>query len=72
MALYNCSGLVVPRLSLCNVWLSGVQRSGDARGDCLIECPLPNSSIEQWHMVDIVTGYTLFVMSQWCHIQVCN
>jgi len=28
--------------------ISGVQRSGDARGDCLIGWPLPNSSIEQW------------------------
>jgi len=32
---------------------SGVQRSGDARGDCLIGRPLPNSSIEQWCMVVI-------------------
>jgi len=38
------------------LWVSGVQRSGDARGDCLIGCPLPNSSIEQWRMVVIVTG----------------
>jgi len=43
---------------------SGVQRSGDAQGDCLIGCPLPNSSIEQWRMVVILTGYSLFVMSQ--------
>jgi len=43
---------------------SGVQRSGDARGDCLIGCPLPNSSVEQWRMVVLVTGYTLFVTSQ--------
>jgi len=43
---------------------SGVQRSGDARGDCLIVCPLPNSSIEQWRMVVIVNGCTLFVTSQ--------
>jgi len=43
---------------------SGVQRSGDARGDCLIGYPLPNSSIEKWCMVVIVTGYTLFVTSQ--------
>jgi len=28
-------------------------------------CPLPNSSIEQWRMVVIVTGYTLFVTSQY-------
>jgi len=27
---------------------SGVQRSSDNRGDWLIGCPLPNSSIEQW------------------------
>jgi len=47
---------------------SGVQTSGDARGDCLIGCPpppLPNSSIEQWRMVVIVSGYTLFVTSQY-------
>jgi len=45
--------------------ISGVQRSSDARGDCLIGCPLPNSSIEQWHrlMVVIVTKYALFVTS---------
>ena len=43
----------------------GVQRSGDARGDCLVGCPLPNSSIEQWRMVVIVTRYTLFVSSQY-------
>jgi len=39
---------------------SGVQRSGDARGHCLIGCFLPNYSIEQWYVVVIVTGY------QWC------
>jgi len=44
---------------------SGVLRSGDARGDCLIGCPLQNSSIEQWRMVVIVTGYTLFLTSQY-------
>jgi len=43
--------------------LSGVERSGNARGDSLIGCPIPNSSIEQWHMLVIVTGYTLFVAS---------
>jgi len=48
---------------------SGVQRSGDARGDCLIGCPLSNSSIEQWRRVVIVTGYTRFVTF---HSQVCN
>ena len=44
-----------------------MQRSSDARGDCLIGCPLPNSSIEQWRrpMVVIVTRYTLFVMLQY-------
>jgi len=30
---------------------SGVQRSTGVRGDCLIGCPLPNPSIEQWRMV---------------------
>jgi len=43
---------------------SGVQGSADARGDCLIVCPLPNSSIEQWRTVVIVAGYKLFVTSQ--------
>ena len=28
-----------------------------------LDAPLPNSSIEQWRMVVIVTGYTLFVTS---------
>jgi len=42
-----------------------VQGFVDARGDCLIVCPLPNSSIEQWHTGVIVTGYTLFVTSQY-------
>jgi len=36
-----------------------------ARGECLIGCPLPNSSIEQWRLVVTVTGYTLFVTSQY-------
>ena len=27
---------------------SGVQRSGDAQGDCLILCSLPNFSIKHW------------------------
>jgi len=42
-----------------------LQRSGDARGDYLIGCyaPLPNSTIEEWRMVVIVTGYTLLVTS---------
>jgi len=44
---------------------SGVQRSGNARGDCLIGCSTPNSSIEQWRMVVIVAGYTLFVTSRY-------
>jgi len=44
---------------------SGVQRSGDARGDCLIGCPLPNPNIEHWRMVVIVTGYTVFVTLQY-------
>jgi len=35
---------------------------------CLIVCPLPNPSIEQWRMVVIVTGYTLFVTSQYDEI----
>ena len=55
---------------------SGVQSSGDGRGDCLIVFPLPNSSIGQWRMVVIVSGYTLFGASQYdvkftqgCHIK---
>jgi len=46
---------------------SGVQRSSDARGDCLIGCPLPNSSIVHWR-IDGGHCYwihsTLFVTSQ--------
>jgi len=34
-------------------------------GSLLIVFPLPNSSIEQWRMVVIVTGYTLFVTSRY-------
>ena len=45
--------------------VSDVQRSGDARGDWLVVCPLPNFSIEQWRMVIIVTGSKLFVTSQY-------
>jgi len=44
---------------------SGVHRSGDAWGDCLIGCPLLNTSIEQWRLVVIATGYKLFVTSQY-------
>jgi len=35
----------------------------------LIGCPLPNSGIEQWLMVVVVTGYTLFVTSQYDSIR---
>jgi len=42
---------------------SGVQRSGDARADCLIGCPLPKPNIERWRMVVIVTVYTLFFVT---------
>jgi len=45
--------------------VSGLQRSGDARGDCLIVCTLPNYCIEQWRIVAIAIGYTLFVTSQY-------
>ena len=41
-----------------------MQSSGDARGDFPFVYPLPKSSIEQWRMVVIVAGYTLFVTSQ--------
>ena len=45
---------------------SAVQRSGDARGDCVIICPpLLNFSIEQWRMVVINTENALFVTSQY-------
>jgi len=40
-----------------NYWrlvTSGVQRSGDVRGNCLIVCPLPNSNIEQQHMASLL------------------
>jgi len=55
----------VPHLIALMVHGSGVQRSGDARGD-LLDCmpPLTNSSIEQWRMVVIVTGYMSIVTSQ--------
>jgi len=43
---------------------SGVQRSDDARDDCLIVCPLPNFSIEQWRMMVIIIENVLFVTSQ--------
>ena len=56
---FSCS-LTKPQIMTL---FSGVQRSGDARGDCLIVCPLPISSTEQWRMVVLVTGYTLFVTS---------
>jgi len=52
---------------------SGVQRSCDARGDFLIVCHPPTSSIEQWRMVVIVTGYKLFVKSSttpYSHLQI--
>jgi len=42
---------------------SDVLRYGDVRGDCMIVCPVPNSTIDQQRMVVIVTGYTLFAMS---------
>ena len=46
--------------------VNGVQRSGDARGHCLIVYPSINSNIEQWRLVVIATGHMLFVT---CH---CN
>jgi len=39
--------LVKRRPHECTWPCRGVQRSGDARGTCLIVCPLPNSSIEE-------------------------
>jgi len=42
-------------LQKCRIPASGLQRSGEARGDCLTVCPLKNSSIEQWRVVVIVT-----------------
>jgi len=36
---------------------------------CLTVCPLPNSSIEQWRMVVIVTGYMPLVTSQYTILQ---
>jgi len=52
---YFCNGPVT----------SGIQRSGDALGVCLVVCPLPNSRVERWLMVVIVTAYTLVVTSQY-------
>jgi len=59
---------VTPQSIVCFAELvvpNGVQRYGDVQCDCLILCLLPNSSIEQWCIVVIVTGYTLFVTSQY-------
>ena len=53
---------------ISNAALRSVARSGDALGDCLIGCPLINSCTEQWRMAVIVTGYTLFVTSQYVAI----
>jgi len=53
----------VEKIHACST--SGVQRCGGARGDCLIGYPLPKPNIEQWRMVVIVAGYTLFVTSQY-------
>ena len=47
--------------SMC---LSGLQRSGDARGDCLSVCPSTKFYFEQWRIVFIVTEHELFVTSQ--------
>jgi len=41
-----------------------LQRSGDARDDCLIGCPLLNSG-KAVAYGGLVTGYTLFVTSQY-------
>ena len=41
-----------------------LQLPGDARDHCLIVCPFLHSSNEQWRMVVIVTGYTIFETSQ--------
>ena len=52
--------------SLINHWRSAtsvVQMSEDAQDECLIVCFLPNSRTEQWRMMDVVTGYTLFLTS---------
>jgi len=55
--MFSRIGLALAKHCLSCIFItSGVQRSGDGRGDCLIGCPLPNSSIEQWRMVVIVTG----------------
>jgi len=35
------------------------------RATAWLDAPLPNSSIEQWRMVIIITVYTLFVTSQY-------
>jgi len=40
-----------------------VQRPGDTRATAWLDAPLPNSSVEQWRIAVIVTGYTLFVTS---------
>jgi len=52
---------------------SGVQRSDDVLGDCLVVCPLPNSSIKQQRMV--VICYWIYAVCNviiWRHICVCK
>jgi len=61
----NISTKKIEVLCLSRRASSGVQWSDDARGDCLIGCPLPKPNIEPWRMMVIVTGYTLFVTSQY-------
>jgi len=53
---------------------SGMQRSGDARGDCLIGCPFPNSSIEQWHTYGghCYWIYAICDVTIWRHIHICK
>jgi len=57
IVLFEISKQVLENFKIQRSPNSGVQRSGDAQGDCLTKCPpLPNSSIDQWRMVVIVTG----------------
>ena len=63
MAVHNCE-IFMHDGAPC----SGVQRSGDARGDCFIGCPLLNSSIKQWRMVVLL----LDIRCLWRHNMTSN
>jgi len=71
MGRQTCFLLRAPSHLVTPLTASGVHMSSDAWSDCLIVCPLQNSSIEEWCIVVIVIGYTLFVTSQYDVIFTC-